>query len=59
MTALHRLVTQCGYGALKDELMRDRLVVGLEDAKLSDTLQSDPDLTLEMAVQKARQKGTV
>ncbi|CAN7996562.1 unnamed protein product, partial [Ixodes hexagonus] len=59
VTALHKLVAHCGYGALKDELVRDRLVVGLQDAKLSETLQSDPELTLETAVRKARQKEAV
>ncbi|CAN8029588.1 unnamed protein product [Ixodes persulcatus] len=57
--ALHKLVAHCGYGALKDELLRDRLVVGLRDAELSKSLQSDPELTLETAVQKARQKEAV
>lgn len=56
---LHRLVTHCGYGALKDELVRDCLVVGWKDAKLSETLQSDPDLALETAVRKARQREAV
>lgn len=59
VTALHRLVAHCGYGALKYEMVRDRLIVGLQDAKLSETLQSYPDLTLETAVQKARQTEAV
>lgn len=59
VTALHRLVAHCGYGALKEELVRDRLVVGLQDGKLSETLQTDPELTLEKALQKARQKEAV
>ena len=37
----------CNYGNLKDELVRDRLVVGIRDQELSKKLQLDPDLTLE------------
>lgn len=33
VTALHRLVSRCGYGALKDKMVCYRLVVGLQDAK--------------------------
>ncbi|XP_046409071.1 uncharacterized protein LOC124173951 [Ischnura elegans] len=47
------------YGALKEELVRDRLVVGLRNAKLSEALHLDPDLTLERVVTKARQAEEV
>ena len=40
-------------------MIRDRIVVGLRDAKLSENLQLDPDLTLEKAVTKARQAEAV
>ena len=33
-------------------MIRDRIVVGLHDAKLSETLQLDAELTLEKAVTK-------
>ncbi|XP_046391596.1 uncharacterized protein K02A2.6-like [Ischnura elegans] len=56
---LHILAKNCRYGALKEELVRDRLVVGLRNAKLSEALQLDPDLTLERAVTKARQAEEV
>lgn len=39
MTALHKLVTHCGCGALDDELVRGRLEVGLQDVKLSESSQ--------------------
>ena len=38
ITALHCLAEYCGYGELHDEMIRDRLVVGLCDASLSETL---------------------
>lgn len=40
-------------------MIRDRFVVVLRDAKLSETLQMDADLTLASAVSKARLKETV
>ncbi len=54
VTALHALIETCEYAALKDELIRDRFIVGLAAAKLSETLQLDSTLTLETAVAKAR-----
>ena len=39
--------------------MRDRLVVGRRDKRLSEQLQMDPELTLEKAVNKARQSEQV
>lgn len=35
---LYRLAENCGYGSLHDELVRDRIVVGIKDAKLSEKL---------------------
>ena len=40
-------------------MIRDRIVVGLQDVSLSEKLQLDPDLTLEKAVTAARQKEAV
>ena len=31
ITSLHYLAEHCGYGQLHDEMIRDRLVVGLRD----------------------------
>ena len=59
VTALHNLAQHCDYKDLHDEMIRDRLVVGLRDAKLSERLQLDTDLTLETALIKARQSETV
>ena len=49
ITSLYTLAEHCEYGTLKDELIRDRTVVGLRDAKSSEQLQLDPNLTLEKA----------
>ena len=59
VTALHTLVKHCEYEALQDQMIRDRLVVGLRDAVLSEKLQMEPDLSLEKAVSYARQREAV
>ena len=59
ITALYTLVEHCEYGALRDQMIRDRIVVGIANAKLSEKLQLDRDLTLEKAVTQARQEETV
>ena len=56
---LYRLAESCDYGDLKDEMIRDRLVVGIRDAVLSQLLQFDADLTLETAKKKIRQREAV
>ena len=59
ITDLHRLAEYCEYGQLKEEMIRDRLVVGLKDVNLSEKLQLDPDLDLTTAVTKVRQSESV
>ena len=56
---LYVLVEHCEYGALQDKMVRDRLVVGLCDSKLSEKLQLDLSLTLDAAVTMTRQFETV
>ena len=38
IAALHRLADTCNYGDLTEDLIRDRLVVGIRDTKLSSQL---------------------
>ena len=59
ITALYELAEHCNYGALREEMIRDRLVVGITDSKLSENLQLDSELTLEKANTQACQKETV
>lgn len=40
-------------------MIRDRIVVGLQDVKFSERLQTDPDLTLQKAIQLGRQSEAV
>ncbi|XP_033730104.1 uncharacterized protein K02A2.6-like [Pecten maximus] len=59
ITALYGLVEHCEYGQLRDEMIRDRIVVGIRDSKLSEKLQLDATLTLEKAVAQVRQSEAV
>lgn len=59
ITAVHKLAEHCGFGVLKDELIRDRIVVGIRDKRLSERLQMDSDLTLAKAIQNVRLSETV
>ena len=49
ITSLYSLGTDCEFGGLKEQLIQDRIVVGIRDSSLSAKLQMDPDLTLEKA----------
>jgi hypothetical protein len=49
----------CGYGDMRDQLIRDLIVVGICDDKLSEKMQLDPELTLEKAISLARQSEAV
>jgi len=59
ITDLHCLAEHCEFGTLKDQLIRDRIVVGLRNKQLSEKLQLDPDLTLEKAMFKVKQSEEV
>ena len=59
ITDLYKLSQHSEFRMLKDELIRDRIVVGLRDRKLSGKLQLDPKLTLELAIRQAKQSEMV
>ena len=59
ITALYSLVETCEYGTLRDEMLRDRIVVGIQDSAMSEKLQLDPELTLEKTKRLVRQKEAV
>ena len=59
ITELYRLVETCEYGNLTPERIRDRLVIGILDSRLSECLQMDPELTLEKAKKLIRQGEAV
>ena len=59
LTALYSLVEACEYGNLRNDLLRDRIVVGIRDVSLSERMQLDATLTLEKAKKMVRQKEAV
>ena len=59
ITALYTLSEHCNFGDMRDQLIRDLIIVGIRDSKLSEKMQLDPDLTLEKAIILARQSETV
>lgn len=59
ITALFCLAEHCGYAGLHDEMVWDRIVVGIRDCRLSEKMQLDPELTLDKAVNLARQSEAV
>ena len=60
ITVLYGLVKTCEFGMFRDELLRDRIVVGIRDNALSECMQAEGSkLTLEKAKTMARQKEAV
>ena len=57
--ALYELAANCDYGDLREEMIRDRLVVGIRDSGLSERLQLDADLDLNKATKAIRQREAV
>ncbi|KAJ8944022.1 hypothetical protein NQ318_021737 [Aromia moschata] len=55
ITSLHSLAEHCDYGMLKDQLIRDRIVVGMSDVKTSEKLQLRDKLTLTECITIAKQ----
>ena len=49
IVALYNLASNCDYGEMQDQMIRDRLVVGIRNNSLSEQLQMDAELTLEKA----------
>eukprot|EP00731_Ephydatia_muelleri_P022771 Em0015g354a len=59
ITELYSLVEHCDYGTMTEEMLRDRLVVGIRDKTMSEKLQLDQDLTLEKAKIIIRQREAI
>ena len=59
ITALYGLIESCEYGSLKEEMLRDRIVVGIRDSTVSQKLQMNAKLTLEEAKKEIRQREAV
>ena len=59
VTDLYALAENCSYGGLHDEMIRDRIVVGIRDRGLSEKMQLQPGLDLEKAVTQVLQAEAV
>ena len=59
ITVVYSMDETCKYGNLTEEMLRDRLVVGIKDNALSEYLQTDPELTIEKAKKAVRQGEAV
>ncbi|UYV69009.1 K02A2.6-like [Cordylochernes scorpioides] len=59
ITSLYKLADSCEFEGLHEQLIRDRLVVGVRDKALSEIMQLDSELTLEKAVKMVRQQEAV
>ena len=61
ITTLYKLADSCDFrdAAMRDEMIRDRIVVGIRDSALSERLQMDADLTLDKAKKLVRQREAV
>ena len=49
--ALYSLAEHCDCGTLRDELLRDRIVVEIKNKILCEKLQLDSELTLDKAIE--------
>ena len=54
VTVLKNLADTCEFGALKESLIRDRIVFGIQDSSVRERLPRDAKLTLETATEKVR-----
>ena len=57
--SLYELAEHCNFGDSRDQQIRDRIVVGILDKGVWKKLQLKSDLTLEVAIQIARQSEMV
>ena len=54
VTVLKNLANTCEFGALKESLIRNRIVFGIQDSSVRERLLRDAKLTLETAIEKVR-----
>ncbi|UYV65139.1 K02A2.6-like [Cordylochernes scorpioides] len=59
ITSLYKLADSCEFEGLHEQLIRDRIVVGVRDKALSERMQLDSELTLEKAMKLVRQQEAV
>lgn len=58
VTALRRLSKTCNYGVLEDSLIRDRIVIGIQDGTVRKRLLQEANLTLKKCIDICRAAET-
>ena len=59
ITRLCQLAVNCEFGDLKNEMIHDRLIIGIREGQLSERLQMESDLTLQKAEKLVQQRAAV
>ncbi|GBN11897.1 hypothetical protein AVEN_263865-1, partial [Araneus ventricosus] len=54
LTQLKTLVTTCDFGDQQESLIRDRMVLGINDSSLQERMLREPSLTLQKAAEFVR-----
>nr|XP_058971272.1 uncharacterized protein K02A2.6-like [Pocillopora verrucosa] len=54
LSQINTLVSTCAYGELKDDFVRDKIVLGINSDKVRARLLRDGELTLEKAINECR-----
>ncbi|XP_069619116.1 uncharacterized protein [Ranitomeya imitator] len=54
LTELRRLAETCGFGEIRDSLIKDRMVCGIKDSHLKERLLREEGMTLEKCMQICR-----
>jgi len=57
--SLYKLAEACQFGTLKEELIRDRIIVGICNTMLSQKLMQDDTFTLDKAVKQVKSSELV
>ena len=55
---LRLLSLSCNYNAMREEMIRDRIVMGISDARLRRSMLQEPKLTLKTAIERGRASET-
>lgn len=56
LNRLKKLIKNCQYGELEEDLLLDKLISSIKDLSLREQLWMDKDITLENALQKCKDK---
>ena len=58
VSSLRQLSLSCNFGAMREEMIKDRIVIGVADTQLRRSLLQEPKLTLKSAIERGRAMET-